>query len=110
VMHATNDVIATMALAFILPAAVFVAALSARPARAVQDGPPRTADRIVTWYAAHPQIGLWILLVTFPLIAFITGSAALLRTWRENAQLQDITWRALAALPVHLPAELIAVA
>jgi ABC-type Fe3+ transport system permease subunit len=66
--------------------------------------PARSAERIVTWYAAHPQLSLWVLLFLCPLSAFILGSAALLRTWGENPRLQDVTWRALAAIPAHWPA------
>ena len=37
--------------------------------------PARSADRIVTWYAAHPQLALWVLLLLLPLSAFILGLA-----------------------------------
>jgi len=103
-MSLTNDVIAACAVALVGPAVLFVAALFLRQVPPPQSGPARTAGRIVTWYAAHPQLALWVLLFLLPLSAFILGSAALLRTWSENPQLQQYTWRALAAIPAHWPA------
>ena len=103
-MSLTNDVIAVWALALICPAVVFVTALFLRQLRPVDSEPARTAERIVTWFAAHPQLGLWVVLLLLPLSAFILGSAALLRTWGDNPQLRDFTWRALAAIPAHWPA------
>jgi hypothetical protein len=103
-MGLTNDVIAAWALALLGPAILFVTALSIRRVPPPESGPARTAERIVTWYAAHPQLALWVLLFLLPLSAFILGSAALLRTWSDNPQLQQYTWRALAAIPAHWPA------
>jgi hypothetical protein len=103
-MTLTNDVIASWALALICPAVLFVAALFLRQVPPPESEPARTANRIVTWYAAHPQLSLWVLLLLFPLSAFILGSAALVRTWADNPQLRDYTWRALAAIPAHWPA------
>jgi len=103
-MSATNHAIALWSLALVLPAVLFVAALTLRQRPLAGGVPARTAERIVTWYAAHPQLGLWIFLILLPLSAVVLGSSSLLRTWNENARLQDVTWRALAAIPAHLPA------
>jgi cytochrome b561 len=103
-MGLTNDVIAAWALALVGPAVLFVAALFLRRVPPPGSQPARTADRIVRWYAAHPQLALWVLLLLLPLSAFILGSAALLRTWGENPKLQYFAWRALAAIPEHWPA------
>ena len=103
-MSLTNDVIAAWALALVGPAVLFVAALFLRQVPPPSSEPARTADRIVKWYAAHPQLALWVFLLILPLSAFILGSAALLRTWGDNPQLQYYTWRALAAIPEHWPA------
>ena len=103
-MSFTNDVIAALALALVCPAVLFVAALLVRQVLPLASEPARRAERIVAWYAAHPQLALWVLLFLLPLSAFILGSAALLRTWGENPRLQDIAWRALAAIPAHWPA------
>jgi hypothetical protein len=103
-MSLTNDVIAAWALALLCPALVFLAALYLRQLPRLESEPARTADRIVTWFAAHPQFGLWGVLVLFPLSAFILGSGALVRTWGDNPQLREYAWRALWAIPAHWPA------
>ena len=109
-MSLTNDVIAIWALALVCPAVLFVAALCLRQVPPPHAEPARTAERIVRWYAAHPQLALWVLLVLLPLSAFILGSAGLLRTWADNPQLRDYAWRAVAAIPAHWPAVSIGVA
>lgn len=103
-MSFTNDVIAALALGLVCPAVLFVAALLLLQVLPIESEPARRAKRIVSWYAAHPQFALWVLLLLLPISAFILGSAALLRTWGENPRLQDVTWRALAAIPAHWPA------
>jgi len=100
-MGLTNDVIAAWALALVGPAVLFVTALLIRRVPPPESRPARTADRIVTWYAAHPQFALWVLLFLLPLSAFILGGAALLRTWGDNPQLRQYAWRALAEIPEH---------
>jgi hypothetical protein len=109
-MSLTNDVIAALALALVFPAVLFVAALFLRQLRPSDAEPARAAERVVRWYSAHAQFGLWVLLLLMPLAAFVLGSAALLRTWAENAELRYFSWRALAAIPAHLPAELVGAA
>jgi len=109
-MGLTNDVVAAWALVLVAPALLFVIALSLRQWPIFRAAPARIAERVVRWYAANPQLGLWVLLLLLPFSAFILGSAALLRTWRTNDQLQEFTWRALHAVPAHLPAFLIAAA
>ena len=103
-MSFTNDVIAALALALVCPAVLFVAALFLRQVAPLQSEPARKAQRIVSWYAAHPQLSLWVLLFLLPLSSLVLGTAALLRTWGDNPRLQDVTWRALAAIPAHWPA------
>jgi len=103
-MSLTNDVIAACALALLCPAVLFVAALFLRRVPPVESRRAQTAERIVAWYAAHPQLSLWVLLLLLPLSAFILGSAALMRTWSDNPQLREYAWRALAAIPAHWPA------
>jgi hypothetical protein len=109
-MGLTNDVIAAWALALVSPAILFVAALYIRQVPPPESEPARTAERIVRWYAAHPQLALWGLLLLLPLSAFILGSAALLRTWADNAELRAYAWRALSEIREHWPAVSIGVA
>jgi cytochrome b561 len=103
-MALTNDVIAALASALVGPAVLFVAALFLRQVRPPESKPARTAARIVRWYAAHPQLALWVLLLLLPISAFLLGSVALLRTWGDNPRLQYYTWRALTEIPEHWPA------
>lgn len=103
-MGLTNDVIAACALVLVGPAVLFVAALFLRQIPPPDSEPARTANRIVAWYAAHPQFALWVLLLILPASTFILGSAALMRTWGDNAELRYYTWRALAEIPEHWPA------
>jgi hypothetical protein len=103
-MSLTNDVIAAGTLALVGPAVLFVAALFLRQIPPPESQPARTANRIVTWYAAHPQLALWVLLLLLPLLAFLLGSAALMRTWGDNPKLQYWAWRALSEIPEHWPA------
>lgn len=103
-MGFTNDVIAAWALLLVGPAVLFVTALFVRRVPPPGSQPARTAERIVRWYAAHPQLGLWGFLFLLPLSSFLLGIAALLRTWGDNAELRHYTWRALAAIPAHWPA------
>jgi hypothetical protein len=103
-MGLTNDVVAAWVLALVSPAVLFVTALCLRQVLPRESAAARTAERIVRWYAAHPQLALWVFLLLLPLSAFVLGSAALLRTWGDNPQLQHYTWRALAAIPAHWPA------
>ena len=103
-MSLSNVVIAAWALAVVGAAVFFVAALLIRQVPPPESQPARTADRIVKWYAAHPQLALWVLLLLLPLSAFLLGSVALLRTWGDNPKLQYYTWRALTEIPEHWPA------
>jgi hypothetical protein len=103
-MSLTNDVIAAWAVALVGPAVLFVAALLIRQVPPPESQPARTADRIVRWYAAHPQFALWVLLFLLPMSTFLLGSAALMRTWDDNPKLQYYTWRAVAEIPEHWPA------
>jgi hypothetical protein len=103
-MSLTNDVIAVWAFALVGPAVLFVTALFLRQIPPAHREPARSADRIVSWFAAHPQLSLWVLLLMLPFGAFVLGSVALVRTWADNPQLQYYTWRALAEIPEHWPA------
>ena len=59
-MGLTNDVIAALALALVGPAVLFVTALFIHRVPPPESEPARTAERIVRWYAAHPQLALWV--------------------------------------------------
>jgi hypothetical protein len=77
-MNTAKRAIATTELLLILPAALFMTALFVRALQPFGDGPARTADRIVTWYADR-QWTLWVLLIALPLAVLVTGCAALMQ-------------------------------
>jgi len=103
-MSLTNDVVAASTLALVCPSALFVLALFLRQVPPPGREPARTADRIVRWYAAHPGLALWVLMLLLPISAVILGSVALMRTWANNAELRYYAWRALTEIPEHWPA------
>jgi hypothetical protein len=88
-------------LLLIFPAALFMAALFLRNLQAPQYEPAHTAQHIVTWYAGHPRIGLWGLLIALPLTVLLTGCATLLRRWSDEVELRQATRHTLAALGAH---------
>ena len=100
-MALTNDIVAVWTLVLVCPSVLFVLALFLRQAPRRGAVPVRTADRIVRWYAAHPQLALWVLLLLLPTSAFVLGTAAILRTWSNNFELRYYTWRALIEIPEH---------
>ena len=103
-MGLTNDVVAALGLVSVVPFVLFISALAVRRLPRPESMPARFADRVVTWYAAHPQFALWVLFLLLPFSAVILGTAALLRTWGDNPKLQYFTWRALEEIPEHWPA------
>jgi hypothetical protein len=102
-MELSNDVVAAWAAVLVGPALLFVAALFLRQVPPSGSGPARTADRIVKWYAAHPQLALWVLLLLLPFTAFVLGSTTLMQTWVTNPQLHRYAWRVLAEMQEHWP-------
>ena len=109
-MGFTNDVIAAWSLILVGPAALFVTALFVRGVPPPGSRLARIAERILRWYAAHPQLALWGFLFLLPLSSLVLGIAALLRTWGDNPELRHYVWRALAAIPAHWPAVSIGIA
>ena len=103
-MSFTNDVMAACTFALVCPSVLFVSALFLRHVARSESEPARTAERILKWYAAHPQLALWVLLLLLPISAFVLGSATLLRTWGNNPELRYYAWRALTEIPEHWPA------
>jgi hypothetical protein len=103
-MSFTNDVVAGWTLVLVSPAILFLAALFVRQVTPPASPLTRTSERIVKWYASHPQLALWGLLFFLPLSAFVLGLVALLRTWEGNPQLRYWVSRTLEELPKHWPA------
>jgi len=100
--------IAAAELLLIFPAVLFMTALFVRNWQPEQYEPAHTAQRIVTWYAARPRLGLWVLLIASPLAVLVAGSATLLRTWNDDAALRQATRHTGAAIRAPLATVLVA--
>ena len=107
-MNITKRAIAATELLLIFPAALFMTALFVRNLQPLQYEPAHTAQRIVTWYAARPRIGLWVLLIALPLAVLVSGCGTLLRRWGSEVELRQATRQTLAAISAHLATLLVA--
>jgi heme/copper-type cytochrome/quinol oxidase subunit 3 len=109
-MKTVKPSLAAAELLLIFPAALFMGSLVVRSLQPTQYEPARTAQRIVDLYAHSVHIGLWLLLIAFPLIVLATGSITLLRAWNSNADLRQAALRTLAAVRAHLATIFVAAA
>ncbi len=109
-MTATKRALAALELLLIFPAALFFGALFTRNLQPPHYEPARTAARVVAWYAARPGVGLWLLLIVLPLVALVTGCAALLRSWNEDDRFRAAARSARTAIREQLPAFVVAAA
>lgn len=107
-MNLPKRAIAATELLLIFPAALFMTALFVRNLHPLQYQPAHTAERIVTWYAVRPRIGLWGLLIALPLAVLVTGCGTLLRSWSHEVELRRATRQTLAAISAHLATLLVA--
>ena len=65
---------------------------------------------MVDWFAARPVLGLDIILITLPFVAFVIGCTVVVRQWRSDERLRASTAAALSAGRAHLPWLVVAVA
>jgi hypothetical protein len=107
-MRLPKRTIAATEVLLIFPAALFMTALFVRNLQPLQYEPAHTAERIVTWYAARPRIGLWGLLIALPLAVLVTGCGILLRSWGVDVELRQAMRQTLAAIRAHLTTLLVA--
>jgi hypothetical protein len=107
-MNLPKRAIAVTELLLIFPAALFMTALFVRNLQPLQYQPAHTAERIVTWYAVRPRIGLWGLLIALPLAVLVTGCGTLLRNWSDEVELRQATRQTDAAISAHLATVLVA--
>jgi hypothetical protein len=92
----------------IFPAALFMAALFLRNVQPEQYQPAHLAGQIVLWYAARTKIGLWLLLITLPLVVLVTGGAALLRRWSEDRELRQAAKQTFGLIKAYFATVMIA--
>ncbi len=83
-------------------------ALFVRSIQPLQFEPAHTAQKIVDWYAARPQVGLWGLLIALPLTVLVTGGVTLFARWKAEPELRKTAEQALAELRIHLATLLLA--
>ncbi len=101
-MKTIKRAIAAIEFLLILPAGLFMTALFMREVQPQQFEPAHTAGRIVAWYAARPQLGLWVLLMAMPFVVLVTGCATLVRGWSSDAGLRQAAREMLALVRAHL--------
>lgn len=109
-MNTLKRAIAATELLLIFPAALFMTALFVRNLQPPQYEPAHTAERIVTWYAVRPRVGLWVLLIALPLAVLVTGCVTLLRSWSDDAELRQAARHTRAAIRAHLATLFVAAA
>src|SRR6266478_2937354 len=107
-MNLLKRAIAATELLLIFPAALFMTALFVRNLQPQQYEPAHTAQRIVTWYAARPGVGLWVLLIALPLAVLASGCGTLLHRWKDEVELRQATRQTLAMIRTHLSTLLVA--
>ena len=93
--------VAIVQLAFILPAAVFLTSVLVGVGDQPQYELAHVAQRIVAWYSGK-QWTLEFLLILLPLVAFIAGCTALLRSWVGEPRPEPVMRASLAAIPAPL--------
>ena len=100
--------LAALELLLVFPAVLFMTSLVVRSLQPQQYEPAHSAQRIVDWYATHPPIGLFVLLIAMPLAVLGIGSVTLVRLWRRNQALRTATLEAIAIIRTHAATLLIA--
>jgi hypothetical protein len=109
-MPANRLYIATLECLFVFPASLFMLALFLRDIQPPQYEPAHAARLVVDWYSARPHLGLDLSLIALPFAALVIGCAAVLQSWRSDAQLRQAALQTLATVRTHLAALLIVLA
>jgi hypothetical protein len=109
-MTAMRRALATLELALIVPAALFMTALFVRNLQPPQFEPAHTAQRIVDWYAARTHLGLWIFLIGFPLAVLLIGGVNLVRSWRSDSALRAAARECAGAIRRYFAVAVVALA
>ncbi|HLJ76989.1 MAG TPA: hypothetical protein VKT75_06235 [Acidobacteriaceae bacterium] len=100
-MKMLRRALATLELLLISPAMLFMTALFVRNLQPQQFEPAHTAERIVAWYAARTQLGLWLFLIACPLTVLVIGCVSLVRSWRADPALQTSAVACAGAIRRH---------
>jgi hypothetical protein len=100
-MKTLRPLLATVELALIVPAALFMTALFLRSIQPTQFQPAHFAQQIVDWYAARTHLGLWLFLMAMPLLVVVMGGLSLLRAWRSDSALRSASLQCVQAIRSH---------
>ena len=109
-MSRIKRAIAALELLLIFPATLFMTSLFVRNLQPQEYEPARTAERIVSWYAARLHLGLWVLLIALPLAALGLGCATIVRSWGSDSEFRQSVRQTLALIRAHVATLLIAAA
>ena len=99
--------IATMQLALVVPAALFLTAVLVAAGESPKYDLARFAQGIVMWYSARIWT-LWLLLLALPFAALLAGGATLLRGRNRDFGLPQFARQSLAMTPAPIATLLIA--
>lgn len=88
-MNFIRRALATLEVALIFPATLFMTALFMRNVQPRQFEPAHTAQRIVDWYAARTGVGLWLFLIGLPMAVLAIGCLTLARNWRSDPAMRE---------------------
>jgi hypothetical protein len=100
--------LAALELLLVFPAVLFLTSLVVRSLQPQQYEPAHTAQSVVDWYATHTPIGLFVFMITMPLVALGIGSLILVKQWRRNQTMRTATLEAIAIVRTHAATLLIA--
>ena len=109
-MNLIRRTLATLEVVLIFPAVLFMMALFVRSVQPHQFEPAHTAQRIVDWYAARIQVGLWLFLMALPLAVLSIGCVSLVRSWRSDAALRQAGLECFGAIRRHFSMLVVALA
>lgn len=109
-MKTSKPLLAATETILILPALLFMVSLFMRQVQPHQYEPAHTAQRIVDWYAARPNLGLSLSLIALPLLVLFTGAFTLFRSWKSDDQLRQDVRQAVDSVRSHIATAVVALA
>lgn len=93
--------LAVVAVACVVPAAIFFAAVIGRSLQPIEHEPARTLDAIVAWFSSLGDPGVLVLLMALPAIGMVLGAGLVVSALREDVALpQDLVALGTAAITV----------
>ena len=109
-MKTSKPLLAATETILILPALLFMVSLFMRDVQPQQYEPAHTAQRIVDWYAARPNLGLSLSLIALPLLVLFTGAFTLFRSWKRDDQLRRDVRQAVDSVRSHIATAVVSLA